>query len=301
MRKIVSWLLLALGGFLLVAAVVATVWAPGQVQRAPVDTDSTTRLAGTAEKLNPSEGEVEDLDVRATSITEADSEASDDEVVVYTSTVCLVIDVPDTPDCGEQGTGDDADPNVITISTDVFATDRETGLAVNEGDYLPEDAEPHEGLMNKFPFGTEKKSYPFWDGVLKQAIPTEYVGTEDIDGLTVYEFSYSVSEEPAVVTGDIEGLYSMDKTMWIEPKTGQIVDQEQHDVRTLDNGDPLLDLQLAFTDDQVATNVEEAKDNVSSLELITGTVPLIGFIGGPLLIVIGLALLVSGRRSTSSD
>jgi hypothetical protein len=295
-RKFVSWVLLALGGFLLVAAVVATVWAPDQVKRTPIDTDSTTRLSGTAEKLNPAEGEVEDLDVRAVSITEADSEVSDDDIVVFVNTVCLVVDVPDTPDCGEEGTGKDADPNVISISTDVFAADRQTALAVNDADYLPSDAEPHEGLLNKFPFDTEQKDYPFWDSLLKRAVTAEYVGTDERDGLEVYEFNYTVTEEPAVVTGDIEGLYSMDKTMWIDPRTGQIIDQEQHDVRTLDNGDPLLDLNLSFTDEQVQTNVDDAEDNISSLDLLTSTVPLIGFIGGPLLILVGLALLVTAGR-----
>jgi stearoyl-CoA desaturase (delta-9 desaturase) len=45
-RKIVSWILLGLGAFLLVTAIVATVWAPDQVKRAPIDTDSTN-AAGT--------------------------------------------------------------------------------------------------------------------------------------------------------------------------------------------------------------------------------------------------------------
>ncbi|MFC6285667.1 DUF3068 domain-containing protein [Nocardioides sp. GCM10027113] len=298
MRKIVSWVLLGVGAFLLVTAVVASVWAPGQVKRAPIDTDSTTRLAGTAERLDASAGEVVDLDVRAVSITEADSNASDDEIVVYVNTVCLVVDVPDTPDCGEPGTGEDADPNVINIATDVFATDRETGLAVNDPEYLPADAEPHEGLVNKFPFDTEKKDYPFWDGVLDRAVTAQYVGETTIDGLDVYEFNYVVEEEPATVVGDIEGLYSMDKTIWAEPRTGKIVDQEQHDVRTLEDGSPLLDLRLAFTDEQVAADVADAEDSLDSLNLLTRTVPIVGYVAGPLLILVGAGmLLMAAARS----
>lgn len=298
MRKIVSWVLLGVGAFLLVAAVVASVWAPGQVKRAPIDTDSTTRLAGTAERLDASAGEVVDLDVRAVSITEADSNVSDDEIVVYVNTVCLVVDVPDTPDCGEPGTGEDADPNVINIATDVFATDRETGLAVNDPEYLPADAEPHEGLINKFPFDTEKTDYPFWDGVLDQAVTAQYVGETTIDGLEVYEFNYVVTEEPANVIGDVEGLYSMDKTIWAEPRTGKIVDQEQHDVRTLPDGSPLLDLRLSFTDEQVEADVADARDSLDSLNLLTRTVPIIGYVGGPLLILVGAGmLLMAAARS----
>ena len=84
--------------------------------------------------------------------------------------------------------------------------------------------------------------------------------------------------------------------MWIEPKTGQIIDQEQHDVRAA-NGTPLLDVELSFTDSQVKTNVDDAKSNVSSLDLITSTVPLIGFILGPILLIAGAIGLVLSRRS----
>ena len=48
-----------LGAFLLVTAVVASVWAPDQVKRAPLDTDSTTRLSGTAQKLPTGETDVQ--------------------------------------------------------------------------------------------------------------------------------------------------------------------------------------------------------------------------------------------------
>jgi hypothetical protein len=301
LRKIISWVLLGLGAFLLAAALVATVWAPDQVKRAPLDTDSTTRLSGTAQKLNTGTGEIDDLDVRAVSITKADSNKSDDDVVVYVNTSCLVIDIPDTPDCGEPGTGDDADPNVINISNELFATDRRTGVAVNGDEYLPEGTPEREGLQNKFPFDSEKKDYEFWDGILDSTVPATYEGTEEIDGLETYRYNMSVVEEEATVIGDVDGIYSLDKTMWIEPNTGAIIDQEQHDVRTLPNGDPLLDLQLSFTDEQVSANVDDASANVSSLTLLTKTIPLVGFIGGALCIIAGILLLLSARRKNEAN
>jgi hypothetical protein len=301
LRKIISWVLLGLGAFLLAAALVATVWAPDQVKRAPLDTDSTTRLSGTAQKLNTGTGEIDDLDVRAVSITEADSNKSDDDVVAYVNTSCLVIDIPDTPDCGEPGTGEDADPNVINISNELFATDRRTGVAVNGDDYLPEGTPEREGLQNKFPFDAEKADYEFWDGILDRAVPATYEGTDEIEGLETYRYNMSVVEEEATVIGDVDGIYSLDKTMWIEPNTGAIIDQEQHDVRTLPNGDPLLDLQLSFTDEQVSANVDDASANVSSLTLLTKTIPLVGFIGGALCIIAGILLLLSARRKNEAN
>ena len=137
MRKIIGWVLLALGAFLVVVGLMAAIWAPGQVKRTPLDTDSTTRLAGTADKLNPATGEVESLDVKAASVTKADSEHSDDDVIVFVPSTCLVIDEGDVPDCVD---ADDPQERLVSASTDVFATDRSDGMAVN-GSYVPPSSE----------------------------------------------------------------------------------------------------------------------------------------------------------------
>jgi hypothetical protein len=291
-QKIVSWVLVGLGTFLLVAAIVAQTWAPDQVKRTPLDTNSVTGLTGVATVLPTDTGT---FDVKAVSITRADSEASDEDVVVFENHSCLVLDRPGVPQCGEQGTGENADPNVVSISSDFFATDRRTGVATNEEGYLPQGTPPHEGLINKFPFDTETRDYAFWDGILDDTVTAAYQGSEEIDGLETYRFNYVVDNVPAEVSAGIDGTYSMDKTMWIEPTTGAIIDQTQAEVRQVD-GTPVLDIELSFTDEQVATNVSTAKENKGSIDLITGTVPLVGFIAGPILIVLGLVLLARQRR-----
>lgn len=304
MRKILSWVLLGLGAFLLVTALMAAVWAPDQVKKTPTDTDSKTYLSGSAEKLNPKTGDVEDIEVKALSAHKADADQSDDDVVVFFNYTCANVDVDNPPDCIE---GED-DERIVSNGDDLFATDRRDAEAVNGEKYLPKKAlerldavDNKKGLINKFPFDTEKDGdYTFWDGILQRDVPVTFEGTKDIDGLETYEFNYNVSDEEATVTGDIEGLYSMDKTMWIDPVTGAIIDQEQHEVRTLDNGDPLLDMTLSFTDETVKDNVESAKDNGSSLDLLTGTLPTVGFIVGPILLVVGAVLFVLGRRRSSA-
>lgn len=296
MRKVVSWVLLFLGAFLLATAVIAKFWAPDVAKRTPLDTDSVTHLSGEAAYVTRVEGEPTDnVAMRATSFNAVDSEKSTDDEAVFKSYTCLVTDEAEG-DCGLEGEGKDADPNVINISDpDFFVTDRRTAEAVDQADFdLPEGAVQHEGLVNKFPFDVEKKDYPFWDGMLKKAVTATYEGEESLDGLKTYKFNYSVSEEPAEVSKGIDGLYSMDKTMWVDQVTGSIVDQEQHEVRSDKKGDPLLDIELSFTDDQVKGNIDDAKDNGDRLNLITGTVPLLGFILGPLLIIVGLVLLLRG-------
>jgi hypothetical protein len=284
--------LLALGAFLLVIGLMASFWAPGQVKRTPLDTDSVTRLAGTADKLNPATGDVENLDVKATSITKADSKRSDDNVIVFVNTLCLVIDEGDVPDCVD---AQDPEKRLISASTDVFATDRSDAMAVN-GKYLPAGAEEKEGLINKWPFDAEKKTYPYWDGILGAPVDATYDSTETLEGLETYKYHVLVEEEPAEILDGVQGVYSQDKYLWIDPTTGSIIKQTQHEVRALEDGSVLLDLDLSFTDDQVADNVDSADESGGKIDLITKTVPLVGFIGGALALLAGAYLVFAGRR-----
>lgn len=299
MRRIFGWVALGLGAFLLFAAGLVTFWAEGQLKRTPLDVDSVTRLDGTAERIDTENGGLDLLDVRATSFNKSDSEASDDDVVVFVANTCLVVDVPGTPDCGEPGTGEDADPNVINVSEPtVFATDRRTALAVDDEKYLPDDAPETEGLVNKWPFDTEKTDYPVWDGLLGEAVTASFEREEEVEGLQTYVFSYSVTDEPAEVIEGTEGRYSQEKTFWIEPLTGSIIKQTQSEVRSLEDGTVLLDLDLSFTDEEVAGNVEESASDADSLELFTSTLPTVGLWAGIPLVLVGLVLLLAGRSSS---
>jgi hypothetical protein len=295
-RKIIGWVLLGLGAFLLVTGLLATVWAPGQVERTPLDVDSTTRLSGDADKLNPASGETEAIEVKATSVTKADSKRSDDDVIVFVNTTCLVIDEGDVPDCVD---ADDPQARLVSATSDVFATDRYDALAVN-GKYLPAGAEEKEGLVNKFPFRTEKKDYPYWDGLVGAPVTAEYDSTETLDGLETYKFHILLEETPAEVVEGVEGTYSQDKFIWVEPVTGAIVNQTQHETRKLEDGSTVLDLNLGFTEDQVATSVEEAKDNKGLIDLVTDTLPLVGFIGGIIALLAGAFLVYASRKDETA-
>ena len=92
------------------------------------------------------------------------------------------------------------------------------------------------------------------------------------------------------------GTYDDVKEIFVEPKTGSIVNQTDDQQRYLADGTTALDLQLAFTDEQIKTSVASTEDSLGSLNLITRTVPLIGFIGGSLALVAGLFLGLGGSR-----
>ncbi|GAA1760143.1 DUF3068 domain-containing protein [Nostocoides vanveenii] len=287
MRKILGPLLLGLGGFLLTTALMVALWVPGQVKKTPLDVDSITTLLGDASYLGSDRAPV-----KATSHTVIDGDASTGAVAVFQSFTCLMWNKDGkAPNCVS---AEAADTRLINAGADNFATDRVTAEAVSDQEkFLGANASPHEGLINKFPFGVEKKTYPFWDGILNRAVDAAFVGEEKLDGLSTYKFNINVQDQPAEVASGVQGKYSDDKTMWIDPVTGSIIKQAEKQVRTLADGGSALDMNLAFTDEQVASNVSDAKANGNKLGLV-GKMPWIAGLLGLASLALG-ALLVLGK------
>ena len=86
--------------------------------------------------------------------------------------------------------------------------------------------------------------------------------------------------------------------MWIDQGTGSIIDQSEAQVRKLDYGTTVLDLELSFTDETVAANVEDAKANNSQLNLVARAPIVLGILG-VLALAGGLFLTLAGRSGTT--
>ncbi|WP_296606763.1 porin PorA family protein, partial [Nocardioides sp.] len=95
---------------------------------------------------------------------------------------------------------------------------------------------------------------------------------------------------------DVKGSYLQTTEYYVEPRTGAIINQVVHQERVARGVGKILDLDLAFTDDQIRTNVDDAHANIGQLRLIEDIVPLVGYLAGGLAVVAGLALLLLGRR-----
>ena len=296
MRKILGPVLLGLGAFLLVAGVLAVTWAPGVAKRTPIDVDTTTYLEGQAAKLDVKTGELVENPIYVLSITKTDTDASTDDTAVWVSTTCVVVDEGQDP----QVCLDGKDPLLVSASIDVFATDRVSGLAVNDTKDLPDDAVPHEGLVNKWPFDAEKKTYPYWDGLVGGTVDAVYDRSEVVEGLDTYVYRVEISNAEIEIAEGVPGTYDDVKEIWVEPRTGAIVNQTDDQQRYLEDGDQVLDLQIAFTEDQVEKSVADTEDNLSTLNLITKIVPLVGFIGGAVCLLAGIFLLMRGRKSQTT-
>ncbi len=300
MRRVLGLALMGLFGFLLVVGLLAQFYAPGQVKKTPLDVNTLTNLAGEGSYLGAAA-----TPVTVWQRTQAIGNKSNSSVVVMRNFSCVMKDpdgtAPHDPVCVA-----DTDPRLISASEDLFATDRKTAMAVNGTQYIGADGVPHQGLVNKFPFDVEKKTYPMWDGLMNGTVDATFAGEEAVNGLNTYKFVIDIQDAQVDIAAGTSGSYSDQKTMWIDPVTGSFINQTEHQVRTLPSGDTVLDLSIAFTDATVQENVDAANTNIGLLNII-GMLPLISYLLAALSLVAGLLLLrgttrrVAGARDADLD
>jgi len=168
------------------------------------------------------------------------------------------------------------------------------------------------GLEYKFPFDTQRKSYTFFDINLRKATPINYDGEEKINGLTTYRFIQRIDatkldtrEVPAAVLGGTTGaitadrMYQTTRRVWVEPRTGQIVKGSEDVRQWLVNpangrGLPILQGTLTWTPQTIQKQVDSAKDAVAKLEMLTSTGPIVLWIVGGVLLLVGIVLMLLG-------
>ncbi|GAA4724547.1 DUF3068 domain-containing protein [Phytohabitans rumicis] len=208
---------------------------------------------------------------------------------------------------------------VINATESRIALDRKSGAAANWSGqcYTDQEDEPcrggninYRGQLYAFPFGTEKKTYQYYDSTLHTALPINYEGTETVNGLEAYRFRQVVPEQQATMDEELKGVllgvfapgstsgtvqYNAARTLWVEPVTGSIIDyqEEQHRVLVSNTGvrTTLLDAVFRYTPQTRQTVVDKAGDGRSTLLLLGRWIP----IG---LTVLALLLLAFGYLLT---
>lgn len=194
-----------------------------------------------------------------------------------------------------------------------------TGYAVNCcGAFVGADRSTKQtGLVFKFPFYTAKKSYPFWDGQVKQAPPMNYTGTTMLNGLKVYTFTQHVGpvrtgteNVPAYLLGLKEKgsvstplIYENTRTYWVEPTTGSPVRISEDQHQTLQSPKGSQDDLVAFAGDMVTTPgdqkklIDNAKTQGFEIRMLHDYLPLISLIVGVVLFIFGVVLFIFGDRA----
>lgn len=211
--------------------------------------------------------------------------------------------------------------SLLEANVEAASLDGRTGASTNCcGDYLitdPTDPQGqtirHRGLVFKFPFDTQRHSYEFWDSNIKATATARFDGTERIDGLLTYRFVQPIPDEviaQQVVPGALlnsdkqsvtaDRVYSTVRKLWVEPKTGAIIkgseDVNQRLVGPSGQQAPVIKGRLEYTPQTVKTLVDKYQPLAARLSIVTTYGPIGGWILGPILALIGIALLFLGSR-----
>lgn len=291
-------IMLGIGVFAIVAAGLLRFYAYEQVAIAPIDQNSVSTLVGPGATIfdTGSLQEVQvDLTTRAKTVgLPKESEDAGGDIRVWEITTQT------TDENGEVRSG----------SIERIAFHKHSGEAVNCcGAYIEEEPGnrvevEREGLLVKFPFGTEKKTYDWWDADLGKAVPIEYVDEEEVEGLTTYKFEQTIEptvvgtrEVPASVLGedgegnvDAEMTYSNVRTLWVEPRTGVVIKraEKQHNTIRYDGEDRIVTTSVTTEFDD-----ETVKDNADTYGRLGTMLFLVGTLGPILLLVLGIALVAA--------
>lgn len=205
------------------------------------------------------------------------------------------------------------------VTTTLAGTDQElpafpksnVNLVVERGDkvYLEgTEGGRTDGLA--FPFGVEKDVvYPTWVSAARQPLDAGYVSTEQVDGLDVYVLKINVEDLPVpALEGDI-GPYSVDSdiTIRVEPRSGRVVDVEDHSttvslVSAPGRKSTLFVSDIEYTQETVDTQIEAAKGDAKDLRFYGTSLPRLAIGLGILLIVLGaLAFMQSKRTAVQAE
>lgn len=307
MRRVTGAVLTGLGAFLLVLAVMARFYLPGQVIKFPLNEYSVTTLRGTDVSYFSASAlyEVTGAKVQAVSTTKGDVNAGSSSTAVWNN-VTGVFDITNT-----------APPGVaITISTERLAFNRRTGALVNCCGAEVGTKRPHfSGLGYVFPIGTQKKTYEVYNTTLDKPEPFQYAGTATVDGYGTYKFVQHLTDQrfsSIKLPGSLVGLKQSSVTLpeyitstitdFISPRTGAPVKE----IETLDlflenpttgaTALTVLDGTLTSTPKSQAAAIKTAKSYGSEILWVEDLGPLIGLIVGVVLLVTGLLMLLLWKR-----
>lgn len=310
MRRI-GLILVGLGAFLLVTAVLVKFYAYPKLAVAPKNQDSVTVLSGPGATIFDTSSLKEittDLTTKVRTIgdvEEADKEGNN--VVIWYS----------------KSSTKSSDGIVRSRSTDKVAFDATSGEAVNccgeyvetdEGDPQPME---HKGLLVKFPFNTQKQTYDWWDDNIYQAVPIKFIGTDTVEGLNLYKFQHTIEPtetstidlplsllgEPGDATVTAQQMYSNVRTLWVEPETGVIIKrtEEQNNTIAYNGEDKITTTKVTtgYDDKTIKENADKYGPLGSGLKLARTTLPLLfGILG--LLALIGGVLLTRRQGAAES-
>jgi hypothetical protein len=302
MRTKTATALVGVGVFVLALGVLVPTVATPALLKAPAEIDLETHSRSAAQKLNSTTGQMDSITVDLTrkigTHTVKGKVAGSDSVAAYDE--LLELKQVNADGSLPPSLGADGKYQGLKAGKSVVAFDRKSGKGVHKYG----DTWNTTGQTVKFPFGTEKKTYQYFDQTSGRAWPVSFVRTTKVKGLDVYEFHGTIPQtslgQYGVLTGT-DTLYSNSgRTVLVEPVTGSIVSSTTSPQTSIQfpNGTvtpALLVDELVPTDATVSERVSYAKDKKASANLLHRAPWVLGLLG---LLLIGGGVLVDRRKRT---
>ncbi|MEC3958269.1 DUF3068 domain-containing protein [Nocardia sp. CDC153] len=337
-RRTVACVLVGLGAMLLVAAIMIPTYTISRLAKTPLDLEITTVAT------NPQTGAPSEV-LDAKSLTSPTGSAKVDQNVPLVSQRFLTVENPAnasemTIQAGQtlRRTDKQGDTGLLTATIDRVTIDRKTGEPVESVDGGPNgsiavtvdkkgdsvmDPVQHTGLQYRFPIGTDKKTYPYFDLNVRKSFDINYVDETEINNLKVYHFQMTVPVTdlstvansptnkltlPAAkwgVDGDgdvtMARYYTNVRDLWVEPETGTVIKgQEQIHLFYARSGDKpevtALKSTLVFDENTIESQISVAKDNMDKLSLYGRILPIILGVLGLIFLIVGILFGILGKN-----
>ena len=333
--------IIGLGAALLIAALLLSTYTSSRITKIPLDIDTTLVSDGNGTALDSASLSGDHLVVNqnvplvSQQQVSVESPANADVVTLQVGS-------------SVRRTDKQKDSGLLLAIIDTVTLNRKTAMAVSDdthtggsvqkpraySDENPPTAIPlrHDGLSYRFPFHTEKKTYPYFDAIAQKPFDVNYDSQEDVNGLTTYRFTQNVGynpdgklvapvKYPSLYAGDEDGkvttsaamwgvqggdpaeqitmtrYYAAQRTFWVDPVSGTIVKQTERANHYFAR-DPLkpevtlADYRVTSNEDAVESQVNAARDERDRLALWSRVLP-ITFTAVGLISLIGGGLLAS--------
>jgi Porin PorA len=302
MRRVLWSVLTGLGVFLIVVAVMARFFIPGQAIKFPLNefSKSTLQAVG-ANYFSPRfVTEESGVTLQATNTQKGDVAAAktigSSRVAVWQSYTAIEDITNHTPVS-------------IPAQGNTLAFDRKTGELVPwSGNLVGGQHVTVHGQGPLFPFGTKKQSYQVFDTTLTKPVTFKYTGTTTTDGIGTYVFNATVpstqigtQQLPGSLVGmsaaevTLPEFYSANETLYVDPVTGVplSVDQNVQQVLKDNTGTTklvLLSADFKTTPASLASGVKTDNKARNEINLLTVIIPIVAGLLGVILVAVGMVL-----------
>lgn len=311
MRRVVWSVMIGLGVFFIVVAIMARFFIPGQAIKFPLNEFSKSTLqADNASYFSPKfVTEESGVTLQATNTQKGDVAAAksigSSQFAVWQSYTAI-----------EDITHHQ--PVSIPEEGNTLAFDRKTGvLRPWSGNTVGGQHVSVSGQGPLFPLNTKKQSYQVFDTTLAKPVTFHYAGTATTDGVGTYVFKATVPSQQIgtqQLPGSLVGMsaaevtlpefYGARYTYYVDPRTGVPLAVEQNVRQVLKDSAGstrlvLLSADFKSTPASIASGVKTDNKARGEISLLTVIIPIVAGLLGVILVIVGVVL--SRRRPEDEE